>query len=550
MDYLALAELLFPHITAQPADLEARFPARALPDGACVTRFAPSPTGFLHFGALYGSLIDMLLARQTGGRFLLRIEDTDDKRTVENGDALLIDGLADFDIVFDEGAVASGDNGAYGPYRQQQRRGIYQACAKQLVREGKAYPCFCTEDELAAKREQQSAQKANIGYFGQWATCRDLDLVTIQQKLTDSQPWVLRLRSTGNAANSVAFHDLIKGDIKFPENEQDIVLLKSDGIPTYHFAHAVDDHFMRVTHVVRGDEWLASLPVHVQLFDQLGFELPQYAHTATIMKISEDGGKRKLSKRKDPEADVRYFKAAGYPKQAVLEYLMTLLNSDYEEWRAAHPTADAADFDFRVEKLSPSGALFDFAKLTDVSKNVVAAMDAETVFNHVAAWAREFDPAFAANLTADPTKSQAMLSIGRGGDKPRKDFAIWSEVPRYLSFFFDDSYAITDPLSAKLTPAQQRQVLETYANQFSLTVDAQQWFGQVKTIAAPLNFATDNKAYKQNPDAYAGNTGDFVMVLRVAVCGRQNAPDLYSVMTILGEEHVKARLLAAAEALA
>ncbi|MCL2547155.1 MAG: glutamate--tRNA ligase [Oscillospiraceae bacterium] len=517
-----LATLLFSDITATPADIETRYPPRNLLGGACVTRFAPSPTGFLHFGALYSATIDVLLAKQSKGICYLRIEDTDATRTVENGEALLVQGLADFGVIFDE---TPNTPDKYAPYRQTDRKDIYQTIAKQLVCDGKAYPCFCTSGELSAKREEQTKQKLNPGYYGAWATCRACDFETVSQHLKDGLPWVLRLRASGAAYDS-KFRDLAKGEVSITPNDQDIVLLKSDGIPTYHFAHVCDDHFMRTTHVVRGEEWLPSLPIHLELFAVLGWQRPEYIHHAQVMKL-DNGGKRKLSKRQDPEADMRYFKKSGYPVPAVREYVMTLLFSDFEEWRSNHLSAPLDDFEVRINKLSASGALFDIAKLNDISKNIIAAMSAEEAYTQLLTWAQEFAPEFAECLRRDEQASVAMLNIGRGGEKPRKDLTVWQDAVSYLEFFFDDCFVMHDEFSAKIAPDVRQKILQTTAAQLDLTLDKPTWFDNMKALAAEMEIV---------------KIADFMAVIRIAVCGRQNAPDLYSVMQVLGKDRVIKRL--------
>ena len=417
MDYQALADLLFPHVTETPEEVDARFPQRELPEGAVVTRMAPSPTGFVHLGNLVQGTISERLAHQSGGVLFLRVEDTDAKREIPGAVEILINSLKHYNINFDEGATIEGDNGLYGPYRQRQRAAIYHVFAKKLVLEGKAYPCFCTEEELAAMRETQEANKENFGYYGKYAMWRDRSIEEVKAQIAAGNPWVLRFKSEGNIANQFKFDDLVKGKLTITENDIDHVLLKSDGIPTYHFAHAVDDHLMRTTHVVRGDEWLATLPFHIQLFKALGFKLPKYVHIGPLMKM-DGNSKRKLSKRKDPELALTYYKAEGFPIAAVREYLMTVLNSNFEDWRRANPDAPCDSFKFSPKKLNPAGSLFDYAKLTDVSKNVLSRMDAETVYTLLTEWAEEFDADFADKLKADPAYAQA-----DSGHRPRRQEA-------------------------------------------------------------------------------------------------------------------------------
>ena len=548
MDYHALAALLFPDVTTTCEELEEKYPPRNVPEGAVVTRMAPSPTGFVHLGNLVQGLTSERMAHQSGGVLFLRVEDTDAKREIPGAVEVLIESLKHYGIHFDEGATIDGDNGSYGPYRQRQRAGIYHVYAKKLVEEGKAYPCFCTEDELAAMREKQEANKETTGYYGAYAIWRDRPMEDIQAQLAAGQPWVLRFRSTGDVSRQFKFNDLVKGELTVTENNIDQVLLKSDGIPTYHFAHAVDDHLMRTTHVVRGDEWLPSLPFHIQLFQALGFKLPKYVHIGPLMKM-DGNSKRKLSKRKDPELALTYYKSEGFPVQAVYEYIMTLLNSNYEDWRRANPTAPATDFKFSPKKLNPAGNLFDYAKLCDVSKNEIAKMDARQVYTLLVEWAQEFDPDFAQKLTADPDFAVRILAIGRGGKKPRKDMATWADAKPYMGFFYDE-YLEAPVFEEKFEKAVIRSALEKFLERFNFQDDAAVWFDKVKEITQELGFTTDMKAYKQNPDDFPGTVADVSTFLRLAVTGKTNSPDLYTVMQILGYERTVARIRKAMEQLA
>ena len=540
MDYHALAALLFPDVTTTCEELEEKYPPRNVPEGAVITRMAPSPTGFVHLGNLVQGLTSERMAHQSGGVLFLRVEDTDAKREIPGAVEVLIESLKHYGIHFDEGATIDGDNGSYGPYRQRQRAGIYHVYAKKLVEEGKAYPCFCTEEELAAMREKQEANKETTGYYGAYAIWRDRPMEDIQAQLTAGQPWVLRFRSTGDVSRQFKFNDLVKGELTVTENNIDQVLLKSDGIPTYHFAHAVDDHLMRTTHVVRGDEWLPSLPFHIQLFQALGFKLPKYVHIGPLMKM-DGNSKRKLSKRKDPELALTYYKSEGFPVQAVYEYIMTLLNSNYEDWRRANPTAPATDFKFSPKKLNPAGNLFDYAKLCDVSKNEIAKMDARQVYTLLVEWAQEFDPDFAQKLAADPDFAVRILAIGRGGKKPRKDMATWADAKPYMGFFYDE-YLEAPVFEEKFEKAVIRSALEKFLERFDFQDDATVWFDKVKGITQELGFTTDMKAYKQNPDDFPGTVADVSTFLRLAVTGKTNSPDLYTVMQILGYERTVARI--------
>ena len=541
MDTNRLAELLYPAIKTLPADIEARYPARQLPEGAKVTRFAPSPTGFLHIGNLYGAFTDERLAHTSGGVFYLRIEDTDAKRTVENGIQIIIETLAKLGVNFDEGAVIDGDNGNYGPYRQSERAEIYQTFAKQLIREGKAYPCFCTEEELAAIREKQEAEKLNPGYYGEFAIWRDAPIEKIEEQLNKGMPFVLRFKSDGDLNNKHKFRDEIKGEIDVTENDIDHVILKSDGIPTYHFAHAVDDHLMGTTHVIRDESWLSTLPFHIQLFKALGFKMPKYCHTAQVLKL-DNGNKRKISKRKDPEAALTYYHSQGYPVAAVREYLMTLLNSNFEEWRLANPDSPIEDFKFTTKKMSVSGSLFDLDKLNDVSKNVISRLTAEEVYELTLAWANENDKDFARVLESDREYAIRILAIGRGGKKPRKDIALWSEVKNYMSFFYDELFVRTEAIPESFYGDDIAAVLNDFCNSYDENTDQSEWFNNIKAIAEKNGFCPDMKQYKASPDSYKGSVADVSMFLRIAVTGRMNSPDLYEVMQILGKERVLARV--------
>ena len=540
MDYTFLASLLFPDVKETPEELEARFPQRELPEGAVVTRMAPSPTGFVHLGNLVQGLTAERMAHQSGGVLFLRIEDTDAKREVPGAVEVLIETLKHYGICFDEGATIDGDAGLYGPYRQRQRAAIYHVYAKQLVEQGQAYPCFCTEDELSAMREKQEAAKETTGYYGQYAIWRDRSLEDIQAQLDAGNPWVLRFRSTGSIENQYKFDDLVKGQLTITENNVDHVLLKSDGIPTYHFAHAVDDHLMRTTHVVRGDEWLPTLPFHIQLFKALGFKLPKYVHIGPLMKM-DGNSKRKLSKRKDPELALTFYRAEGFPVEAVYEYIMTLLNSNYEDWRRANPDAPATQFKFSPKKLNPAGNLFDYAKLTDVSKNEIAKMDAEKVYTLLTQWAEEFDSDFADKLKADPLFAKAILAIGRGGKKPRKDIATWKEAKPYMGFFYD-AYLEAPVFDEKFSKDVIKSALEGFLARFDINDDSSVWFDKVKELTTELGFTTDMKAYKANPDAFPGTVADVSTFIRQAVTGKTNSPDLYTVMQILGYARTTARI--------
>ena len=542
MDYQALAELLFPNVTETPDEVQARFPRRELAEGAVVTRMAPSPTGFVHLGNLVQGMISERMAHQSGGVLFLRVEDTDAKREVPGAVEVLINSLKHYNINFDEGATIEGDNGLYGPYRQRQRAAIYHVFAKQLVQQGMAYPCFCTEEDLNAIREQQEANKENFGYYGKYAMWRDRSIEEIKAQIDAGNPWVLRFRSTGSIENQFKFDDLVKGKLTITENDIDHVLLKSDGIPTYHFAHAVDDELMRTTHVVRGDEWLPSLPFHIQLFKALGFKLPKYVHIGPLMKM-DGNSKRKLSKRKDPELALTFYKGEGFPVQAMREYLMTVLNSNFEDWRRANADAPIDSFKFSPKKLNPAGSLFDYAKLVDVSKNVISRFDAETTYALLTEWANEFDSDFGAKLSADASYATQILAIGRGGKKPRKDLATWKDAKEYMGFFYDE-YLTAPVFDEKFDKAVVKDALVRFLDKFDITDDSNTWFAKVKQITEEMGFTTDMKAYKADPTAFPGTVADISTFIRRATTGKTNSPDLYTVMQILGYERTVARIKA------
>ena len=542
-----LAELMFPDITDTPETLEEKFPARNLPEGAKVTRFAPSPTGYMHLGNMFSGLIDRLAANTPGSIFYLRIEDTDKKREVSDAIDKILLGLSTFGITPDEGVTGKEtEKGDYGPYKQSKRKDIYGCMAKSLVKKGLAYPCFCTEEEIAALREQQEKDGKNPGYYGEYARCRNLTFEEQKAKIEAGVPYTVRLRSDGDENRRITVEDQIKGKIEMPENVQDIVLLKTDGIPTYHFAHAVDDHFMRTTHVVRGDEWIASLPVHIQLFKALGYKPPKYCHISPIMKL-DDGNKRKLSKRKDPEASVSFYVEQGYPRDGVIEYLMTLANSNFEEWRRANPDADKFSFKFSFKKMSSSGALFDLAKLHDVCKNKISVMTTDEVYNSTVEWAKEYDTELYKLFTDRPDYAKAILSIDRGCAKHRKDIIAWNGVKEYVSYFYNELYTPSENVSEGVDPADAKAVIETYMNIYDENDDKDIWFTKIKDMCEPLGFTPNVKEYKKNPDAYKGHVGTVSNIIRLAVTGRANTPDLCAVMKLLGREEVLKRLAEAIE---
>ena len=554
MNYQKLADLLFPQVTETPEECEARFPARALPEGAKVTRFAPSPTGFVHFGGLFPVMVGERLAHQSGGVFYLRIEDTDAKREVPGAAEGLITTLERYGIHFDEGAILGPDGkvtdiGDYGPYKQSLRAHLYHVFAKKLVAEGKAYPVFTTEEELEAlKQTDKKAEIKSVDWEAEAAarraemlSHREFTMEDVEANLAAGNPWVLRLLSDGDGEKKITFQDLVRGKLEMPVNDEDFVLLKSDGIPTYHFAHAVDDHLMGTNLVIRGEEWLPSLPKHLQLFYYLGFKAPKYMHISQIMRLDEFGNKKKLSKR-DMGANLDDYAQMGYAPEAVAEYVLTLLNSNYEEWRAANAALPYTDFPFNIKKMSASGCLFDFQKLNDVSKNVLSRMTAEEVYAKYTAWASEYDPEMSALLTANPAYAKAIFAIGRGGKKPRKDFTVWTDVRPYLDFFYDELFQIKDAFPEGTDMDDVKAVITAFKASYDPTDEMNAWFDKVKAIAASLGYAADMKAYKADPTAFKGSVADVSGFLRLAVTGKLNAPDLYTVMQLLGKDRVFARL--------
>ena len=545
MDYNILAELLFPNIDKSPEDYEKIYPKRNLPEGAKVTRLGPSPTGFIHLGNLYGAFVDERLAHQSGGVFYLRIEDTDDKRFVDGAVKIIIDSLRFFGISFDEGAGLDGDTGAYGDYTQSNRGEIYASFAKKLVREGKAYPCFLTEEEITAIRAKQEAEKQNPGIYGEFAAYRNLSLEEVEANIKAGKPYVLRLKSDGNPdpekARRIKVEDAIRGTLEMPENFQDVVILKTTGIPTYHFAHVVDDHLMRTTHVVRGAEWLPSLPIHVELFEKLGLKLPIYCHTAQLMKLDENGNKRKLSKREDPELSLDYYRNLGYHPAAVREYLLTILNSNFEEWRAEHQDADIDEFTFTTEKMSNSGALFDLNKLNDISKDVLLRIPAEEIIEFLKGWAEEFRPEIM-YIFDDEEYLRKIIDLGRNDKKPRKDLVYAEQIVEFISYFFDDMFAREDEIPAEVSAEDAREILKKYMQSYDHADDQSQWFDKIRNIAVELGYAAKPKDYKKNPEDYKGHVGHVSTVIRIALMGRAQSPDVWCIQQIMGEDMTRRRI--------
>ena len=554
MDYQKLADLLFPNVTEFPSDVEARFPKRELPEGAKVTRFAPSPTGFVHFGGLFPTTVAERLAHQSGGVLYLRIEDTDAKREVPGAAESLIRTLSVYGVDFDEGAIIGADGkicdkGIYGPYKQSLRGPIYHVFAKQLVREGKAYPCFTTDEELEElSKVNKKEEIKNIDWQAEAAARRaemlarrEFTIEDVERNLAEGNPFVLRILADGDAEKKTKFTDLVKGNMEIPENDEDFVLLKSDGIPTYHFAHAVDDHLMGTTHVIRGEEWLPSLAKHIQLFRYLGFRLPKYMHIAQIMRLDEQGNKKKLSKR-DMGANMDDYTRMGYCPEAVCEYVMTLLNSNYEEWRMQNPDKHYKDFPFNIKKMSVSGCLFDFNKLGDVSKNVISKMSADDVTEKVTAWAKDFDPELYGCLSRDREYAKKIFAIGRGGKKPRKDLSTWADARAYMGFFYDELFALECAYDEKYDRDDIKAVLSRFAESYDDTDDMNVWFEKIKAIGLGLGYTPDMKAYKAAPSDFKGSVADVSMFLRLAVTGKLNSPDMFSVMQIMGRAKVVERI--------
>lgn len=531
-----LAELLFPTIDKTPEFWEQKYPARNLENKAEVTRYAPSPTGFVHFGALFTSLVNSIVAKNSNGVFFLRIEDTDKKREVEGGVEGIIKTLSSFGISFDEGV---GFGGEYGPYLQSERKEIYQTFAKELVKKGKAYPCFCSEDDLAKMREQQEKNKQNFGYYGEFAKCRNLSFEQIEEKIKNGEKFVLRLKCPYTSDDKVETNDFIRGKRIIPQNENDVIILKSNGLPPYNFAHAVDDHLMHTTLVIRADEWLPSISEHLQIFEALGFKPPRYAHISPIQKLDENGNRRKLSKRKDPEADMNFFAENGYPVGAVKDYIMTLINSDFENWRVQNPKEDLSKFPFTLNKMSASGSLFDFVKLTDISKNYIAHLSAGEVYNLALNYAKEYDKELFESLTSKKEFWTQVLNIDREIAKPRKDLSHFKELMPTYEYMFKFDKKVVFPDNFKVEDIKK--VLEIYPNFYDVNDEQSEWFDKIKDVAQQIGFAREVKEFKQNPEKYNGHCGDVSTIIRVALTGRTQTPNLYDICKLLGREEIKSR---------
>ena len=544
MDYKDLADLIFPD--AKPISYyEEKYPERNLPEGAMVVRIGPSPTGSVHIGTIYQALIATMLAKRTNGVFFMRVEDTDQKREVKDGIKDIINSLEYFELMPNEGMKTETEwYGEYGPYRQSMRKEIYQAYAKYMIEMGKAYPCFCTPEDGEEMRAKQEAAGVRPGYYGVWAKCRNLTVEESAEKIKNGEKYIIRFKSPGREDRKIKHKDVIKGNVEMPENDQDIVIIKADGLPTYHFAHVVDDHLMHTTHVTRGDEWLSSVPVHLQLFQELGFRPPRYAHTATILK-NDNGNKRKISKRKDPEASAGYYREIGIPVNAVKEYLLNIANSTFENWRKANPDKAMEEFDFQLNKMSVSGALFDMVKLLDIGKNVISKMTAQEVYESSLIWAKKFDKELE-ELLSNKEYSLKVLGIERGKAKPRRDISKWSDVKNCIEYMYDDKFfANTDEYEFdKINNKEEiKKILESYlAKYFDLSDDQTTWFGKIKDLAEELGYAREVKEYKQNPENWPGHVGDISTVLRVALTKRKNTPDLYEIMQVQGKDSVEKRL--------
>ncbi|WP_101772797.1 glutamate--tRNA ligase [Peptostreptococcus faecalis] len=536
-----LAELLFPEIDKTLEYYEEKFPERNLDKKAKVTRLGPSPTGFIHLGNLYGALADERIAHLNDGIMLLRIEDTDDKRKVEGSEELIINSLKFFGIEFDEGVTVDGQKGEYGPYRQSERKEIYQVAAKFLTEKGYAYPSFITEEEMATLREEQEKEGVNTGYYGKWATDRNLSLDQIKENISQGKPWTLRLKSTGDVDVAMKFKDGIRGEITVRQNNLDVVILKNNGIPTYHFAHVVDDHFMRITDVVRGEEWLSTLPIHLELFFLMGWRRPNYNHTAHLMKV-DNGKKRKLSKRKDPELSLEYYMKDGYFPESVTEYLMTLMNSNYEEWRLKNKDASHKDFPFKVKNMNSSGALFDMNKLNDISKDVLVKMSSEYILDFMIKWSEKFDKEANELLLKYKDDLVQLLSIGRDGKKPRKDLINCTQIMDFIGYYFDEGFKHIDSLPERVSKEDALKILKDYVSTYNQEDTNETWFEKVKEITDSNGFTSNNKEFKQNPEAFKGNITDVSTAIRVAVVGRQQSPDLWSIQQIMGRERVIKRV--------
>lgn len=542
-----LADLIFPNVSSDTEVYEKRYPERNLKEGAVVSRFAPSPTGFVHMGSLLSAFIESFVPKTTDGVFYLRIEDTDGKRSVENGINGIIKDLKDFNIIPDEGMISETESiGNYGPYIQSKRKEIYESYAKKLIEEGLAYPCFCTEKDLTIMREKQEHKKTRIGYYGNWAKCRNLTNEERAEKIKNGEKYIIRLKSPGNFEHKIILNDLVRGKIEMPENDIDVVLIKGDGLPIYHFAHVIDDHLMRTTHVLRGEEWISSYPIHTQLFNILRFKEPKYGHLGLIMKIDETGARRKLSKRKDPEAAVSYYHEKGIPIEAVKLYLLTIANSNFEAWLDANPNASIYDFKFDFKKMSDSGSLFDVEKLLNISKNYISKLTAQEVYNNLEKYTEEYDKDFNKIITSNKEYTTNILNIEREQKKPRKDYASYSDIKNHIWYMFDELFNSNNANYEfqKINDKEEiKNILNEYVtNYYNEEDDKETWFNKIKQLCDKLNYASNMKDYKENPEQYKGNVADISTVIRVTLTTKCMTPDLYEIMKLLGKERILKRI--------
>ena len=539
MDYKKLAELLYPNVNLTIEDLEKKYPNRELIDGAEVCRFAPSPTGRMHMGNLFASFMPEIFAHQSNGIFILRIEDTDNKRAIENGTQLILEDLRAYNYVVDENPI---DGGKYGPYVQSERKEIYHIVAKHLVQTGRAYPCFCSEENLTKMREKQEHRKERIGYYGYYAKCRDLSYDEVKAHIEKGDKWVLRLRSQGDFNKRIVFKDLVKGAIELPQNDIDQVLIKSDGIPPYAFAHVCDDHFMRVTTVTRDDSYISSVPYHLELWEACGFKAPKFAHLLPLNK--KDGDIiRKISKRKDPEAAVSFYHEKGIPVEAIKLYFATILNTNFEGWFLQNQDKSYKDFTFAFNKMSTSGALFDLDKLLNISRNYISKLKAKDVYDALLEWSCEFDKDFYDLIKKYRDYTINVLNIEREQKKPRKDFAAYNEIKNGIWYMYKELF--TDPkydYDVKNID-EIKNVINIYVEKyFDINDDKEKWFEKIKLLASECGYETDMKKYKENPDMYKGSVADVSNMIRVALTTKNMSPDLYEIICLLGENEVKRRL--------
>lgn len=542
----SISKLVLGEIGITPQELEKKYGKRIISEGAKVTRLGPSPTGFIHLGNLYGAFVDERLANQSGGRMYLRIEDTDDKRYVDGAVDTIIDSLSFFDIEFDEGVTKSGQIGEYGPYCQSERGEIYKAYVKELLDKNMAYPCFLTEEELQDIREEQLNNKETPGVYGKYARYRNLIWEEIKNLIDSGKEYVIRLKSdgvTGENAKYIEVDDAIRGKLSMPENFQDTVILKKNGMPTYHFAHVVDDHLMRTTHVVRGEEWLSSLPTHIELFEKLGFEIPVYCHTAQLMKVDESGNKRKLSKRKDPELSLDFYKELGYHKEAIKEYLLTILNSNFEEWRIENSEKDWREFNFSLEKMSTSGALFDLNKLNDVSKDVLLRLSVDDIYEFLLTWSSEYDKNFCDLIKRDRELTKTALNIGRYDAKPRKDLVYGRQIAEFINYFYDELFEVVDDMPEQVSKEDAKTIISKYLETYSQNDNQEEWFEKIRSIGSELGYALKPKDYKKNPEEFKGHIGHVSTVIRLGVVGKSQSPDMWEIQQLLGESRVRQRLI-------